>query len=137
MHMHSTVQLDWFNHNSTNDNTLHEIPNAPDIVFINETDKSVIIIEVGCSYDLYMDICFTTKMMKYQPLVECVKSLGYTCQLIVLVFGSLGHVHKLVLRGLQLGGLHKSVAKRLAKYCSVSATIGSLSIWKRRCFVYP
>ena len=68
MHMHGTVQLDWFNHNSTNDNTLHEIPNTPDIVFINETDKSVIIIEVGCSYDLYMDICFTTKMICYQQM---------------------------------------------------------------------
>ena len=128
--MHSTVQLDWFNHNSINDNTLHEIPNTPDIVFINETDKSVIIIEVGCSFDLYMDICFTTKIMKYQPLVECVRSLGYTCQLFVLVFGSQGHVQKLVLHALQLGGLHKSVAKRLAKYCSVSATISS-------CFIFP
>ena len=75
--------------------------------------------------------------MKYQPLVECIKSLGYNCQFIVLVFGSLGHVHRLVLRGLQLGGLQKIAAKRLAKYCSVSAVIGSLSIWKRRCFVYP
>ena len=113
------------------------IPNAPDIIFINEISKSVVIFEIGCSFDLYMDTCFTSKLMKYQPLVECIKSLGYNCRFIVLVFGSLGHVHKLVLRGLQLGGLQKTASKRLAKYCSVSATIGSRAIWKRRCFVYP
>ena len=137
MYKHSTVQLDWFNHNPTHDNILHEIPNTPDIVFINEIHKSVIIFEVACCFDLYMDTCFTTKLLKYQPLVEFIRDLGYTCQFIVLVFGSLGHVHRLVLRGLQLGGLQKPAAKRLAKYCSVSAVIGSLSIWKRRCFIYP
>ena len=137
MYLHSTVKLDWFEHNSTDDNMFCNIPNTPDIIFINEISKSVVIFEIGCSFDLYMDTCFTSKLMKYQPLVECIKSLGYNCQFIVLVFGSLGHVHKLVLRGLQLGGLQKTASKRLAKYCSVSATIGSRAIWKRHCFVYP
>ncbi len=63
--------------------------------------------------------------------------LQTVCKLITLVFGSLGHVHKNVTKGLQLGGLQKKQAKNLAKFGSVSAIIGSMQIWKRRCFVYP
>ena len=137
MYKHSTVKLNWFDHNCTDYNILCNIPNTPDIVFINHTRRSVSIFEIGCAFDLYMDTCFNSKIIKYQPLVECITALGYNCQLIVLVFGSLGHVHKLVLRGLQLGGLQKTDAKRLCKFCSVSATIGSFHIWKRRCVVYP
>merc|ERR1712055_1042771 len=136
MYKHSTVKLDWFDHNDTHVNSLQDIPNTPDIVFINENRKTATIFEIGCPFDLYMDTCFTSKLMKYQPLVERIMALGYNCQLIILVFGSLGHVHKLVLRGLQLGGLQKTNAKKLAKYCSVSAIIGSLSIWRRRCFIH-
>ena len=178
MYKHSTVKLDWFDHNDTHVNSLQDIPNTPDIVVINENRKTVTTFEIGCPFDLYMDTSFTSKLMKYQALVECIMalgyncqlivlvfgslgyncqlivlvfgslgynrqlivlvfgSLGYNCQLIVLVFGSLGHIHKLVLRGLQLGGLQKTNAEKLAKYCSVSAIIGSLSIW-RRCFIYP
>ena len=137
MYMHSTVKLNWFNHNCTDTNILSNIPNTPDIVLIQETIKSVTILEIGCSFDLYMDICFTSKLVKYQPLVECITSLGYHCQLIVLVFGSLGHVHRLAVRGLQNGGMQKADAKRLARFCSVSATLGSLFIWRRRCAIYP
>ena len=131
MYKHSTVKLDWFDHNDTHVNSLQDIPNTPDIVVINENRKTVTTFEIGCPFDLYMDTCFTSKLMKYQALVECIMALGYNCQLIVLVFGSLGHIHKLVLRGLQLGGLQKTNAEKLAKYCSVSAIIGSLSIWRR------
>ncbi len=28
-------------------------------------------------------------------------------------------------------------AKRLAKYCALSAIIGSRHIWRRRCYLYP
>ncbi len=64
-------------------------------------------------------------------LQSSVENLGYKCQLIVLVFGSLGHVHRLAIHGLCIGGLSKTRAKQLAKYCSISATIGSMFIWKR------
>ncbi len=69
--------------------------------------------------------------------ISTIENLGYKCQFIVLVFGSLGHVHRLAVRGLWIGGLSKTRAKQLAKYCSISATIGSMFIWKRRCFLYP
>ena len=78
-----------------------------------------------------------TKVMKYQALVNTISELGYRCRLLVFIFGSLGHVHKLVVRGLRLLGMPKKEAKRLAKYCSVSAIIGSRHIWRRRCYLYP
>ncbi len=68
--------------------------------------------------------------------VEAIHQLDYHCKLITLVFGSLGHVHKNVIKGLQLGGLQKKKAKRLAQFCSVSAIIGSMQICKRRSCVY-
>jgi hypothetical protein len=79
MYKHSTVKLNWFDHNCTDNNILCNIPNTPDIVFINQARKSVTIFEIGCAFDLYMDTCFTSKFMKYQPLVECITALGYNC----------------------------------------------------------
>ncbi len=32
--------------------------------------------------------------------ISTIENLGYKCQFIVLVFGSLGHVHRLAVRGL-------------------------------------
>ena len=49
-----------------------------------------------------------------------------------LIFGSLGHIHKHLVRGLLLGGLHKKDAKRLAKCSSVSPNMFCLS-WSVRC----
>lgn len=136
--LHNTVKMDWFNHNHDVDNDYFKnIPNTPDIVMVNTSDNSVLIIEVACCFDFYMDTCYYSKLLKYQPLQERILQLGYQCKLIVLIFGSLGHIHKNVVRGLQIAGLQKGSAKTLAKFCSVSAIIGSMQIWRRRCFVYP
>ena len=62
--------------------------------------------------------------------------LGYKCKLLVFIFGSLGNVHRLVVRGLQMAGMLKPKAKALARFYSVSALIGSRHIWRRRCFLY-
>ena len=111
--------------------------NTPDVFVVNETLREVFILEVGCTFDSSLEEAFLTKMLKYQQLVQTISQLGYSCKLLVFIFGSLGHVHKLVVRGLQMAGLSKKRAKQLARYCSVSAIIGSRSIWRRRCFLYP
>lgn len=60
-------------------------------------------------------------------------SLEYHCRdglpggLIVFIFGRLGHLHRLVELGMR--------AKWLAKYCPLSAIIGSCGIWQRRCYI--
>ncbi len=134
---HSTVKTNWFQHEISDSDHFINIPNTPDIVMLNSVENSACIIDVGCCFDLYMDTCYYSKVLKYQPLLECILQLGYECTLVVLVSGSLVQVHRNVVRGLQLGGMQKRGAKKLAKFCSVSAIIGSMHIWRRRCFVYP
>ncbi len=78
-----------------------------------------------------------TKVIKYQPLLNIISEIGYRGRLLVFIFGRLGHTHRLVVRGLQQLGMLKKRAKHLAKFCSLSAIIGSHRIWRRRCYVYP
>ena len=111
--------------------------NTPDVFVVNESLREVFILEVGCTFDYSLEEAFLTKVLKYQQLVQSISQLGYSCKLLVFIFGSLGHVHKLVVRGLQMSGLSIRKAKQLARYCSVSAIIGSHLIWRRRCFLYP
>jgi hypothetical protein len=55
-------------------------------------------------------------------------------EVVVLLVGSLGLVHKRFVSGLNLLGVSPiRRVKGIAKYCSVSATIGSRIIWKQRC----
>ena len=90
-----------------------------------------LILEVGCSFDGSMEQAFARKLLKYQPRVARLDSLGWRCKLVGLIFGSLGHVHRRAARGLQTAGLTKTRAKHLARYCSVSAVVGSLAVWRR------
>ena len=103
----------------------------------DEVERYSFILEVGCTFDSSLEEAFLTKMLKYQQLKQTISQLGHKCTLLVFIFGSLGHVHKLVVRGLQIAGLSKRKAKQLARYCSISAIIGSRSVWRRRCFLYP
>ena len=80
------------------------IPNTADVVFLDRDRREVLILEIGCVYDLYMDMAFNDKIMKYQPIWAKLNDLGYQCKLVVLIFGSLGHVHNLVFSGLRLAG---------------------------------
>ncbi len=95
------------------------------------------VLEIACTFDSSMEEAFMTKVIKYQPLLNIISEIGYQGRLLVFIFGSLGHTHRLVVRGLQQLGMPKMRAKRLAKYCSLSAIIGSRHIWRRRCYLYP
>ena len=95
--------------------------NTPDLIIIDETNREVFLVEVGCTFDSSLEEAFLTKQVKYQPLVQAITHIGYTCQLVVLIFGSLGHIHRLVVRGLRIMGLSKCKAKQLATYCSISS----------------
>ena len=70
---------------------------------------------------------------KYYPLCIEINELGFSTKIIVLVIGSLGHVHSKFIRGLTKIGINKKEAKMLTKYCSISAVIGSSKVWKTRC----
>ena len=137
LYKHSTVKPSMFS--LCNDDSVFSniSANTPDVIVVNETHKEVFILEVGCTFDYSLEEAFLTKVLKYNQLEQTIAQLGYRCKLLVFIFGSLGHVHKLVVRGLQMAGLTKRRAKQLARYCSVSAIIGSRSIWRRRCYLYP
>ena len=68
--------------------------------------REVLVIEVGCPYDLYMDHADNTELMKYQSLYQasCIRN-RYKA---TVTLGSLGHVHQQAARGPQLAGLPKS-----------------------------
>jgi len=79
---------------------------TPDIVNISQNGKKVTLFEMLCAFDLFMEDSYCSKILKYQSLISTTENLGYKCQL--LVFGSLGHVHKLAVRGLCIGGISET-----------------------------
>ena len=137
MYTHACVNASMF-HLCNDQHPLSQLSaNTPDVVLVNEESREVSVLEVACTFDTSLEEAFMTKVLKYQPLVNAISELGYRCTLLVFVFGSLGHAHRLVVRGLCRLGMSKKEAKRLSKYCSVSAIIGSRHIWQRRCYLYP
>ena len=101
LHKNSTVKPSMFRL-CNDDSVFSEISaNTPDVVIINEVNREVFILEVGCTFDHSLEEAFTTKMLKYRLLEQAISQMGYNCTLLVYIFGSLGHVHKLVVRGLQ------------------------------------
>ena len=104
----------------------------PDILIVNNSKKRVYIIEVSHPFDVFIETCYQSKFAKYMPLSLAIQDAGYRCTIIVLIIGSLGHVHKRFVPGLKMIGLKQQKAKAIAKYLSVSAMIGSYRVWRRR-----
>jgi len=75
IHKHSIVQVNWFHQNTSDSESFKNLPNTPDIVIVNEVMKSVCMFEVACCFDLYMDLCYYSKLLKYQPLVDLIINL--------------------------------------------------------------
>ena len=105
----------------------------PDIVIINNEEKTALIIEFASPFDAFLGKCYDEKFCKYFPLTIELNELGYTTKVIVLIIGSLGSVHKRFVPGLKLIGFNKSDSKFMAKYYATSVVIGSYKIWKNRC----
>ena len=138
IYKHSSVKASMFQHGSSNSDAFsHLSATTPDVIVVNEELSEVFILEVACTFDSSMEEAFMTKLIKYQPLLNSISEIGYRGRLLVFIFGSLGHTHRLVVRGLQQLGMPKKRAKQLAKYCALSAIIGSRDIWRRRCYLYP
>ena len=102
MYKHSRIMPEWFN---SSIDVFCDIQNTPDVVFLNRDRREVLLLEIGCVFDLYMETAFNDKIVKYQPILEILRDLGYQCKLIDFIFGSLGHVLNRVFSGLRLAGL--------------------------------
>ena len=105
----------------------------PDIMIINDNDKTAYIIEFSSPFDAFIGKCYQEKFSKYFPLSLEINECGYHTKIIVLIIGSLGHVHKKFTSGLKMIGFCNTDAKFTAKYYSNSVIIGSYKIWKQRC----
>jgi hypothetical protein len=49
-------------------------------VDVVEGDQREVILEVGCSFDCWMEWAFAEKLLKYKPLIPRLYSLGYECK---------------------------------------------------------
>lgn len=106
----------------------------PDLCLIDHRNSVAFIVEVANPFDSFLDQCYCTKFDKYMPLCIKLNDAGFFTKVIVLVIGSLGHVHKRVVSGLTLLGLSKRQSTGLARYMSISVMIGSRRAWARRRF---
>ena len=49
-----------------------------------QTDRrEMLLLEIGCVYDLYMEMAFNSKIIEYQPILEKLRVLGFQCKLVV------------------------------------------------------
>ena len=116
------------------DDCFEAVPHTrPDLCLIDRDQKQCLIVEVAVPYDPFVNECYQGKFDKYMPLCQRISDLGYHCKIVVLIVGSLGSVHKKFVSGLCMAGLSPRRARAIAKYCSISAAIGSKIIWKLRC----
>ena len=104
----------------------------PDIFLIDRVLKKCFIVEISVPFDAFIDECYETKFQKYIPLFEVLALSGYEAKIVVLIVGSLGHVHSRFTSGLKMLGMSNVIVKSLAKYSSISAMIGSHIIWRKR-----
>ena len=108
----------------------------PDIVTIDYEMKEVKIIEISTPFDAFIDSTYQSKFDKYFPLTLEISDFDFTAEIIVLIIGSCGTIHKRFVPGLVKCQIPKYEAKFLAKYCSISSIIGSYRVWKRRCKLF-
>ena len=71
MYKHSGIMPEWFS------SYIYVFCNTPDVVFLDRDRREVLLLEIGCVYDLYMDIVVNDKIMKYQPILLKLSDLGY------------------------------------------------------------
>ena len=105
----------------------------PDIFIIDGCNNKIIIIEVTVCYDLYIEIADQEKQNRYQPLKVFIENEGYSVQLLIMVFGSLGTItnkSRNIMKKLQL---NNDITKSVLKWCSISNIIGANYIWRNRC----
>ena len=117
----------------TNQNSFVTTHRRPDITIIDRESGEVKFIEISVPFDIHIQETYQAKFDKYYPLCLEVNQLGFKSKVIVLIIGSLGHVHSKFMSGLINIGINKKEAKMMAKFCSISAAIGSSKVWKTRC----
>ena len=77
MYKHSCVKPSMFHLCTENPEIFaHLSANTPDVVVVDEENRSVFILEMACTFDSSLEEAFMTKVIKYQPLLQSIIELG-------------------------------------------------------------
>ena len=80
LYKHSAVKPSMFNLCSDDSEVFRNISaNTPDSIVDIENHREVLVLEVGCTFDYSLEEAFSTKILKYQQLVQAISQLGYRC----------------------------------------------------------
>ena len=104
----------------------------PDIVI--KKGNNILIIDVACPYDLYIENTYKHKISYYQCLKKIFTEAGFEANVeAIIIIGSLGTVHNKALNVLTNQNMNKRKAKGLLKWCSTSNIISAKQLWNIRC----
>ena len=113
----------------------HIVPTdlRPDIVWWNDVEKTIVLVELTIPFDTSMDSASERKEAKYDHLLTAAKDRGFHASLITLQIGSRGMPHTPGVRALQevLKLPTPSLRKLLANVVR-AAIMGSFSLWVQR-----
>ena len=114
MYTHSTVQIDWFTDGSTGNNSLGN--NTPlitsNIPLINRNSRTII--EIGCSFDIFCVWIMWTNCYFHKPGFPLATHSSCVWESVMFYF-----------MWVPAGWTKRVKCKKIAKYCSISAIIGS------------
>ena len=103
----------------------------PDIVI--KTGNNILIIDVACPYDLYIENTYKHKINYYECLKKILTEACFEAKVEAIIIGSLGTVHNKALNVLTSQYMNKRKAKGLLKWCSTSNIISAKQLWNIRC----
>ena len=99
MHRNCVVRQQMFSRCSAETSVFFNLnATRPDITIFVEKNINVFFLEVGWCFDSSLEEAYLTKLVKYHPLVQQISGLGHKSQYLVVIFSSLGHVHRPVIR---------------------------------------
>ena len=99
---------------------------------LDRIQRQCTIVEITVCYDLYLENAYQEKVRRYKELCDYLERNGFSVQLVVLCFGSLGCVKSDVWKGLRKFSQSKENITIVMKWCSISCIIGSNYIWRSR-----
>ena len=108
------------------------VKRKPDIFRIDRQNMLCEIIEITVCYDLYFSYAYDKKLNDYTTLKSCLNNCGYSTNIVVLCFGSLGSIEVNCYKNLKHIITEKWKLKKLLKWSSISTIIGSNYVWRHR-----
>ena len=94
-----------------------------------KTGNNILIIDVACPYDLYIENTYKYKINYYECLKKILTEAGFEVSVEAIIIGSLGTVHNKALNVLTNQNVNKRKAKGLMKWCSTSNIISAKQLW--------